>query len=1062
MRLAPSSAKCPLRPLRRHQRREDYQRTPRAFSSLAHDRGAQSQRYVDTFGGLATTWTGYVLALHAVGRTAEAEDVAFAWRDRWPAMGRIFLDMAIETLTKPGNPAVDPARLKRYAAVIEEMHDAPGAAALGWSASAHGDWSEAAVWLKASTDWRAPDSPPDAKVVAGYIDALRQGGRYEEALVVATGWQDRIPALKAGMIDTAVELLGAAGDAARKSPGDASVQLPPERLAEIVALAKADPGFKGPSALGWFYYNTGQSVSALPWFKIAVRRASDMAASPATAPTGANPAATAASDPANAPNETSAAAGGNAAAGTDPTSPDDREAALGKAVEGYALALRALGRDADALTFVTAWGERLPSVGDMVGDVAAEILGRGDAKGPIDSQTLARLTAATEKVRSVPAATAFGWYDYAHRDWAGAAAWFANGVAWSPDQKGPAKIAEGYASSLHNQCRFGEAESVALARMDDDATGALRRIYVDSVSDRLARQKAGVAMSPDEADRLAAATMASGSANGAQALGWYSYRSRAVPGRAVAWFTKAVGWGATEANTFGLGLAYRRTRDTEGLARLLAAYGTRFRSLDAIQRAGLNGPDPAVPDFGNLTRGSCAPATNTQQAGAAPSRRTDVGPTDAAVLLAPVSARPAEPAAVSAPSAQAFYPVPVAASQASYAPPMAASAQATFAAPLVAPASSVAAARVAPDPSDQDVEAVTPRARLRPLTVHPRPDERRVETADDGAGSDTQRTGSTVHARSGSAAAALQAEDYVGCLTILDRRGRAMTSDDRETQGWCLLGLQRPAEAAAAFKAAEAGGKRQIASDSAFGETLSDLQNGDTEAAVDSAARTSLDGEKRRTLGVQILAQKAYDAYGAGRWDETLSLLRQRSAYATDNPRSHDAAGLGPLPSRRLRRGPARVHHGRSADLGFREPGGPRGRHPPLPTRGLTDDLRQADVRRCLRPRPRSRGLCCVAGLAGVRRPLSRRGSLSQRKRIARGCPCEPASRGRGRGGGPADRLLERGAPGDRARRSGCHGGRKQDHGRGLAADRHRRSPALRQRPQDCGAYRNRDRFRTG
>ena len=29
---------------------EDYRRTPRAFSSLAHDRGQQSQRYVDTFG----------------------------------------------------------------------------------------------------------------------------------------------------------------------------------------------------------------------------------------------------------------------------------------------------------------------------------------------------------------------------------------------------------------------------------------------------------------------------------------------------------------------------------------------------------------------------------------------------------------------------------------------------------------------------------------------------------------------------------------------------------------------------------------------------------------------------------------------------------------------------------------------------------------------------------------------------------------------------------------------------------------------------------------------------
>ncbi len=109
-----------------------------------------------------------------------------------------------------------------------------------------------------------------------------------------------------------------------------------------------------------------------------------------------------------------------------------------------------------------------------------------------------------------------------------------------------------------------------------------------------------------------------------------------------------------------------------------------------------------------------------------------------------------------------------------------------------------------------------------------------------------------------------------------------MTSDDRETEGWCLLGLQRPAEAAAAFKAAQAGGSSRIASDSALGETLSHLRNGDTEAAVDAASRTSLDAEKRRTLGVQIISQKAYDAYKDGRWQETIDLLRQRAAYAPE------------------------------------------------------------------------------------------------------------------------------------------------------------------------------------
>ncbi len=840
---------------------EDYRRTPRAFSSLAHDRGQQSQRYVDTFGGLATTWTGYALALHAVGRTAEAEDVAYAWRDRWPALGRLFLDLAVETLTQPGNPAIDPERLKRFAAVIEERHDAAGAAALGWSASAHGDWNEATVWLKAATDWRAPDTAPDAKVVAGYVDALRQAGRYEEALVVATSWQDRVPALKAGLVDTAIALLGAAGDAAHKNPGDAAATLPAERLAAVVEIAKADPGSRGASALGWFYYNSGQPATALPWFKIAVTRAADgLAASPATA-TGAAPAT-----------GDGSAGGGVAAGGSGPAATD--VALLSKAVEGFALTLRALGRDADAVTFVSAWGDRLPGIGDMLGDVVADLLGHADSKGPLAPDLLARLSAATEKVRSVSAASSFGWYDYAHRDWAGAAAWFGNGLAWSPDQKASVKIVEGYAASLHNQCRFGEAEAAAASRMDDDGSGALRRIYVDSVSDRLARQKAGVALAPDEAERLASSTLASQSANGAQALGWYAYRSRQYPA-AVAWFVKSVGWGATEANVFGLALAYRRNRDAEGLARLLSAYGSRFRSLEAFQRVGLNGPDPAVPDFGNLNRGGCAP---TGQPGPSrPGVASNVDSTDASALLAassaPGPARSSQPATA---TPSAVLPVP-----------SAPQAVASMDPPPVGPA-------VVDQPA-QDALAVPPRSDARPLTVRPRKEDRREasdqqrerpeERRRDSDESDPEpraAAGAAGHGRSGSAAAALAAKDYTGCLAILSRRGRAMTSDDRGTEGWCLLGLQRPAEAAAAFKEAQAGGSSRSASDSALGETLSHLRDGDTDAAVDSASRTSLNAEKRRTLGVQIISQKAYDAYRDGRWQETIEYLRQRAAYATE------------------------------------------------------------------------------------------------------------------------------------------------------------------------------------
>ena len=80
--------------------------------------------------------------------------------------------------------------------------------------------------------------------------------------------------------------------------------------------------------------------------------------------------------------------------------------------------------------------------------------------------------------------------------------------------------AEGYAASLHNQCRFDAAERVAVSRPGED--GRLRIIDVDSVADRVPRARA--ALAPAEAARFAAAAACSG---------------------------KAPAWRATEAEAFG-------------------------------------------------------------------------------------------------------------------------------------------------------------------------------------------------------------------------------------------------------------------------------------------------------------------------------------------------------------------------------------------------------------------------------------------------------------------------------------------------------------------------------
>ena len=757
---------------------EDYHRTPRAFTSRVHDAGSSKHRYVDTFGGLATTWTGYALTLRAVGRSAEAEDIAFGWRDRWPMLGRLFVDLAIEALTRQGGPAVDPERLKRYAAVIEEHHDAGGAAALGWAASARHDPAEASVWLKAAIDWRPTDTALEATVMVGYVDALRASGRAEEAYAAALAWADQVPELKSKLAEVALDMLASAGGG---TGGAAAVS--PERLAQATALAEADAGPRGPAALGWYNLKGKRPVAALPFFKLAVTRAS--------------------------------------AAGA----PDGDASTLPKAVEGFTLTLRALGRDADALTFAEAWSARLPALATLPDDIVADLLGRDDGHGSLAPDTLGRMAALTLRARSVPAAAAFGWYAYGRRDWNHAAAWFADGMAWSPDGHGPVKLVEGYAASLHNQCRFDEAERMALSRPDEGEDGRLRAIYVDSVADRVSRVRTGAALAPADAARFAAATMAIASPNGAQALGWYAYRSRQFAAGA-AWFEKALLWHPTEAEAYGLALSYRRLGDTANLSRVLSLYETRFASLAAVRGAGIGGREPPVPDFGDLARRGCA--------GAASAERVDTTGANTPAELITAMAVESVPAAV----ATMMQSTPTDD-------------------PSLFHRRSIMLSSVESDSRPERAARVVVQAPRPPISP-PR-----------------------VVAMAGSAAAALVAKNYTGCLSILARR-LSRTAGDRETEGWCLLGAQRPAEAAEAFRAARSRAFGRIAGDSALGETLSHLRDGDTSAAVDSVAGAPIPADKRRNLGLQILSRQALDAYKAGRWDQALDFLRRRSAFVSE------------------------------------------------------------------------------------------------------------------------------------------------------------------------------------
>ena len=745
-------------------RPEDYRRSPRAFSGVAQDRDRQASRETATAADLATTVTGYVLALRGAGRDLEAEDAAFAWRERSPQLARLFVDLALDGLARTDATILDPARLKRYSDVIEALRSPAGAAGLAWSSFKREDWTEAAIWFKAAIDWRAPQSTPDPKLVGGYVDALRRAGRTEEAFAVAANWRDSGPEFRATYLGVAFEVLGAAGQ-----PGSVTAaSLRPDQLADIVAMAKADPSKTGAGILGWYYYGTRNPVAALAAFKSAIERS-----------------------------------------GVETPDP--------KAIEGLALSLRAANRTEDALTFISAWQERIPSLRETVAGMTIDLLGRKDAVG-LAPDLVGRLAALATAQTSATSAGAFGWYFYGRQDWSGAARWFRNAMEWSPDHAGPDKMLEGYALSLRNLCRFDEAESLVAARMDGPEHAGLRALYVDAVGDQLARAAQGRTLSALALQRFAAAVVAESSASGAQNLGWYSFRAKQFAA-ARAWFERSAAWHPTEAAAFGLAMTARKLADADELADVALRYGPEYPIVEAVRRVGIGGRDGLLPRLDEVAprRGVCGSPRPTARGQADTSALLELMPTPQRAVRAGPTDHMGEALALALPG-------------------VAAVTEARAARKVAAAVSAIA----------------------EPVST---------------------RSG---HGGTGDAAAALNAKDYSRCLALLDRGGGSRAGDAQQIRGWCLLGLDRAAEAAEAFRAARGGARERDASGSAVGEALSLLRVGDTGAAIAAASRSNLSAEQRATVGAQVLGQQAYAAYKAERWRDTMELLNRRAALASE------------------------------------------------------------------------------------------------------------------------------------------------------------------------------------
>lgn len=114
-----------------------------------------------------------------------------------------------------------------------------------------------------------------------------------------------------------------------------------------------------------------------------------------------------------------------------------------------------------------------------------------------------------------------------------------------------------------------------------------------------------------------------------------------------------------------------------------------------------------------------------------------------------------------------------------------------------------------------------------------------------------------------------------GCSTTTD--ASLLSPDAALSRGWCLMDLNRPMEAVAAFERALKGSARQTREDAAYGQSLAYLRVGLSNNAAVAATRAPQSRERAAELQVSILADRALAAYGAKRYRETLIYLDQRA-----------------------------------------------------------------------------------------------------------------------------------------------------------------------------------------
>ena len=187
-------------------------------------------------GGDAMVAHGLALTLSQLDMQREAEEVAYAWRDRFVGNELLYIDILEQKLTLPRPPAIEPARIARYAQVVTATTSGEGAQGLAWYAYNSCQFDTALEWFQRAVAWM-----PSEGTVFGYALTLQRLKRQRPFLEIVNRYD--------GLFPKVVDLLfreTPAGSLLPCDPAPSTASTAPGRHAAPASRAETPPASRIP------------------------------------------------------------------------------------------------------------------------------------------------------------------------------------------------------------------------------------------------------------------------------------------------------------------------------------------------------------------------------------------------------------------------------------------------------------------------------------------------------------------------------------------------------------------------------------------------------------------------------------------------------------------------------------------------------------------------------------------------------------------------------------------------------------------------------------------------